>query len=311
MVTPYRRKAPEMRREMVWVQRKRFMGWACSQCAWEFNPSGFPTGNSIGEMKQNYERQRDMEFESHVCAGLLVRSFQRLRTIDLGFDKDRLLEVMLNPRPGGYQNLDINSYHKQLIERISNIPGIRSASFADLSVPSPQAWRDTVSVKSADALTGASVRTSEETVSPGFFATLGIRLIRGRDFAETDDDRHARFGIASRSLAERLFPNGDAIGKSVRFGVMPEFQDIQIVGIASDARILDLRDAAPPVIYVSYLQYPKWAQWGNLFVRANESPEVLAKTIGREIDSLGHEYALRTRTIEQTMCCSHVLACTD
>jgi predicted permease len=234
-------------------------------------------------------------------AGLLVRSFQRLRTIDLGFDRDRLLEVMLNPRPGGYQNLNINSYHKQLIERISNIPGVRSASFADLSVPSPQAWRDAVSAKSTDALTGASVRTSEEMVSPGFFATLGIRLIRGRDFAETDDDRHARVGIVSRSLAERLFPNGDAIGKSVRFGVMPEFQDIQIVGIASDARILDLRDAAPPVIYVSYLQYPKWAQWGNLFIRANESPEVLAKTIGREIDSLGHEYALRTRTIEETM----------
>ena len=54
--------------EMVWVQRKRFTGWACSECAWEFNPSDIPAGNTLAEIKQNYERERDKEFESHVCA---------------------------------------------------------------------------------------------------------------------------------------------------------------------------------------------------------------------------------------------------
>jgi len=53
---------------MVWVQRKRFMGWACSECAWEFNPSGMPAGDTIAEMKDAFERQRDAEFRSHVCA---------------------------------------------------------------------------------------------------------------------------------------------------------------------------------------------------------------------------------------------------
>ena len=57
-----------MRRDMVWVEKERFRGWACSECAWAFNPSGVPTGNTIAEMKQNYERQRDVEFGSHVCA---------------------------------------------------------------------------------------------------------------------------------------------------------------------------------------------------------------------------------------------------
>jgi hypothetical protein len=54
--------------EMVWVERDRFMGWACSECAWQFNPSGIPAGSTLGEIKHNYERQRDKEFESHVCA---------------------------------------------------------------------------------------------------------------------------------------------------------------------------------------------------------------------------------------------------
>ena len=54
--------------ELVWVQRKLFTGWACSQCAWQFNPSAIPTGNTLAEIKELYERERDKEFASHVCA---------------------------------------------------------------------------------------------------------------------------------------------------------------------------------------------------------------------------------------------------
>jgi len=54
--------------EMVWVEKERFTGWACSKCAWQFNPSQIPSGKTIGEMKQNFERQRDGEFKWHVCA---------------------------------------------------------------------------------------------------------------------------------------------------------------------------------------------------------------------------------------------------
>ena len=54
--------------EKVWVERGRFMGWACSGCGWEFNHSRIPAGNTLAEIKLNYERERDKEFESHVCA---------------------------------------------------------------------------------------------------------------------------------------------------------------------------------------------------------------------------------------------------
>ena len=57
-----------MRREMVWAVKELFRGWICSECAWKFNPSGPPAGNTIAEMKEHYERQRDREFLSHVCA---------------------------------------------------------------------------------------------------------------------------------------------------------------------------------------------------------------------------------------------------
>ena len=56
-----------VRRKLVWVEKPNFAGWACSECAWTFDPPEMPRGRSIGEMKQNYERQRDEQFQTHVC----------------------------------------------------------------------------------------------------------------------------------------------------------------------------------------------------------------------------------------------------
>jgi hypothetical protein len=68
VVKPSGHKPPAMRREMVWVETKGFLGWSCSQCAWKFNPTGVPAGHTIAEMKQHYEQLRDDEFQSHRCA---------------------------------------------------------------------------------------------------------------------------------------------------------------------------------------------------------------------------------------------------
>jgi predicted permease len=153
----------------------------------------------------------------------------------------------------------------------------------------------------ADSSTGIHLMANAAMVSPGFFRTLGITLLRGRDFVEADDQHRPHLAIVNSNLAERLFPNGDAIGKRIRFGFMPDYENIEIVGTASNARIFDLRDATTPVIFLSSFQYPSESEWGGLLVRTKEAPESLEKTIGQEIESLGHEYALRTRTVAQTI----------
>jgi predicted permease len=232
-------------------------------------------------------------------AGLFVGSFARLRSLDLGFHKESVLEITLNPRPGGYKNLDLNSYHKQLLARVSSLPGVDSVSFGDATIPSPEGWHDTVSAMTADSSSGIHLTANAASVSPGFFRTLGIPLLRGRDFTETDDQHHPHIAIVNSNLANLLFPNGDAIGKRIRFGFMPDYENIEIVGIARNARIFDIRDATTPVLFFSTLQYP--SDWGSLIVRTKGSPEALEKTIGQEVESLGHEYVLRTRTVAQTI----------
>jgi hypothetical protein len=238
-----------------------------------------------------------------LAAGLLVRSFQRLRSTDPGFSKDKVLETRLSPKPGGYQNLDTNSYYKQLMEQVSRLPAVRSAAFGDVSISgrANEGWREIVSPMSSDLPTGASQRANGAMVSPGFFQTLGISLVRGRDFEWSDDQRHPRLAIVSSTFAKRLFPRADAFSQHIRFGVMPDLQDMEIVGIANDARVFDLRDASIPVVYLPVLQHPNYTQWGDLFVGTSEPPEVLAEAVDHEIESLGREYPLQTKTLVQVM----------
>jgi predicted permease len=247
-----------------------------------------------------------------LAAGLLVRSFRKLCSANLGFEQESVLQVDLYPRPGGYQNLDISSYHKQLIERTSSLPGVRSLAFSDVSLSDDRSWQDTVSRMSDASGPSAGVATAAVMVSPSFFRTLGIGLLRGRDFGWSDDEHHPHVAIVSSGLAGRLFPSGNALGQRIRFGFMPEFQNLEVVGIANNTRLFDLRNAAAPVVYVSCLQYPQWTQEGHLFVRTREAPEALAQAVGNEIQSLGHEYPLSTKTVaqevDQALVEEHVIA---
>lgn len=234
-------------------------------------------------------------------AGLLVKSFQKLHSLDLGFAGDRLLEVSVHGKPEGHAKADARAYHQQLIERITRLPEVRAVGFAADFLPSPEGWHDAVSVATSDWSRASDGMADTALVSPDFFRAMGIPLLRGREFDWTDDEGHPLIAIVSRSLAQRLFPKGDAIGRRIRFGVMADLQALEIVGVAGDARIFRLREATAPVLYIPRLQHPNWADWTffTVFVRTKEDPERVATAVRKEIESLGQEYVVSTKTVEQ------------
>jgi predicted permease len=232
-------------------------------------------------------------------AGLLLRTFENLRSSDPGFQRTGVLEAALHSQPATGKNLDMNAYRRQLVERAADLPGVVSSAFSSLPVPAgDQGWKETVSPVGSDANPNLSVLATLASVSPGFFKTLAIPLVSGRDFDWNDDPRHAVIAIVDSQTARRLFPAGGAVGQRVRFGVQSEFQDLEIVGVVRSARLVDLRDPNQPVIYVPSPQHPQYGDEGSLFVRANHAA-ALARALDREVRSLGHEYIAETRTIEQ------------
>lgn len=234
-------------------------------------------------------------------AGLFVRTFEKLRSVDLGFAKESLLEFTLNPRPGAEQNFEMAAYRKQLLSRVEQLPGVISGTFSGDPIPHSVAYQDLVAPVSAERNAVTGVLAAERFVWPGFFSTLGVRLVRGRGFEQSDDEKHPAVAVVSTSLAKKLFPNVEAIGQHVRFGVMPGYQDLQIVGVAAPARISDLRDPNVPTIYIAIPQHADWGNGAELFVRTAGPLNAVSRGISEQIDSLGREYAVQIKTVAEVI----------
>jgi predicted permease len=234
-----------------------------------------------------------------VGAGLLARTFEKLSSAELGFEQEKLLEMELATRPDSPSIEQQDAYHQQVIERISALPGVHAVAFTRNFLPVPRGWLDGVAPVSSDPTAELGPRVSLATVSPRFFDTLGIRLLRGRDFNWMDDPRHVAVAVLSHSLAWLLFPGKDPIGQRIRFGVMPEMQALEVVGIVEDARLFDPRAALSNVVYVPSLQHHGWGEWSNLFIRTSGPPAAVANSAVREIEALGREYVSTIKTVAQ------------
>jgi predicted permease len=232
-------------------------------------------------------------------AGLLLRSFENLRTIDPQFQRDQVLQVALQQRPGGFDNLDVPNYREQLVDEVASLPGVLSASFAGIQIPVGPGWRDTVSPLAKDSSADSARLAVYAAVSPEFFHTLGIPLIAGRDFDWSDDQHHPPVAIVDSNLAQRLRPSGDAMGMRVRYGVQPDLQQLEIVGIARSARLVDLRNSDDLVLYVPVSQHPRDAGDGSLFVRSH-NPAAITREVATKVQSLGHEYSPGAKTLQET-----------
>jgi predicted permease len=232
--------------------------------------------------------------------GLLVRSFEKLRTFDPGFEYHHVAFVQLEPTVGsGKIKINEETYCRTLMSEFSKLPGVRSVALSQM-LPGlgfgTATQRAAPSVSSSDA----GVQANPQTVSPGYFRTLDIPLLRGRDFSPEDNEHSPPVAVISRSLAQRLFPSGDGIGNHIRFGTEPEQQQMTIIGIVGDARIPDLQTPWPYIVYSAYFQRPaRTGWWTNVLMGvAYTSPE-LFQAAAAKVRSLDREYVLTSGPADQ------------
>jgi predicted permease len=233
-----------------------------------------------------------------VCAGLFIRSLEKLRSANPGFRTHGLLQVSLVPKPGGYKNIHWLSYERELIERVSNLPGVESAALGHAGPGQPIEWTDTARITGAST---AGIQADLMMAMPGTLPILRIGLVRGRGFTWQDDDRAPRVAIVSEDFAAQLFPKGDAIGRRLDITTQPKWQNLQIVGIASKASIYDLRKRQMPTIYLPTTQYGDYMGYPWLLIETKTSPTAFATPLRQAVESLGREYIFQIKTIEQSI----------
>jgi predicted permease len=189
-----------------------------------------------------------------VGAGLLARTLANLRNLQPGFDRDNVLLFSMDPTVIGYK--DVIPIYERLLVRLRAIPGVRMAS---LSVHSPLTTSvSTTSVKVQNSAEGQKedlAAVNIEPVGPNYFATMGIPLMRGRDFTWDDRDGTTKVAIVSESMARLYFGNADPIGQSISIpGFIGDASWIQIVGEIRDIKIHDLRESDTVTIFPPLFQ---------------------------------------------------------
>ncbi|MEK6299556.1 MAG: ABC transporter permease [Acidobacteriota bacterium] len=219
-----------------------------------------------------------------VGAGLLVKSFSRLMNADAGFVADNLLtmNIELFHFKDPQQRAAIQ---QEVIARIEQIPGVEAAGGGS-GLPPVTAQRVT-----RFAAEGQDVSTSQQNTgyfigtSPGYFHALGTPLIQGRVFDERDSDTAPKVVVINKTLAARLFPGEDPIGKRLKL-INPEQSDQwrSIVGIVGDVKYSGLDDTGDAVVYTPFAQTP--FLWSYVMVRAAGDPSALIPSIRHAVSSV-------------------------
>lgn len=226
-----------------------------------------------------------------IGAGLLIRSFIRLANVNPGFRPDHVLSMQVALPQSRYSGLNVALFHKRLIGRLETLPGVQLAGIArNLPLSGSDASLNFV-IENAPVLASAEQpRAKYRAASAGYFAAMGIPLVRGRYFDHTDGEKTPGVVIVNDTMSRRFWPNADPVGKRMKAG----FDDSQwctIVGIVGDVKHRGLDADINPEMYYHYLQVP--ASLMNfvegtmtIVLRTNADPASLTSAARNEVRNL-------------------------
>jgi predicted permease len=217
-----------------------------------------------------------------------IRHLSNLEHLDVGFKRDNLLLVSLDPEHSGLEGEQLSRAYRELLAPLAAIPGVRSVSLSGATPISGAGANRAVIVPGYDPKPGEICNVAENWVAPKYFETLGTPLLAGRDFDFRDQGR-SRVAIINQTMAHYYFADRSPIGESVSFD--GDDQRYEIVGVVGDSKLYEIREPTYRTIYFNMFQEPSP---GSRFVlRTNIDPDAVAPQVIRTVHS-----ALKTVAIK-------------
>jgi putative ABC transport system permease protein len=219
-----------------------------------------------------------------IGAGLLIKSFNRLLSVDAGFTAENLLTVNLTLVEFKDPQRRAN-FNREVIDRISQIPGVQSVGGGS-ALPPVTAQRATRFAVQGASTDSAGLRTAYfVAATPDYLRALGTPLLEGRAFTERDSDAAAKVLLISRNLARGLFPNESAVGKRLQLVNSEQSNEWrEVVGVVGDVRYSGLDDAGADAIYTPFAQTP--FMWSYLMIRGAVPPQSLIPSVRAAVASV-------------------------
>jgi predicted permease len=220
------------------------------------------------------------------AAGLFVRHMLTLRNVGLGFQRESVLLVTLDPTGSGYQRNQLAPLYGQLLARLAAIPGVRSAALSGVTPVSGAGASRFIDVPGRNEKAEDRRRVVLNWTAPKYFETLGTPLLAGRDF-RFDDQGGPLVAIVSESMARYYFGDRSPIGQLFTFDRQDnrgaaQDQPFQIVGVVGDAKYLNLQEPIRRMVYLHAFQAPQFSAQ-QFSLRTNVRPEAVARDVRRAV----------------------------
>jgi predicted permease len=209
--------------------------------------------------------------------GLLARTMWNLLQMDLGFDREHVLTVRIDPRSGGFLPAQLPALYGQLVERVRALPEVRSASIAASSIAGGGTRSGSINVPGYTPGPRDDMSVDENFIDPGYFETVGMPLVEGRDFDTRDTETAPKVAVINETMARRYFGSSGAIGRRYGYGEAR----FEIVGVVRDAKVRGPRSMTRPMAYRPIRQEIEFAR--SLEVRTHGDPRAVASQVRKII----------------------------
>ena len=219
------------------------------------------TGGSLFLRKGLVTAQVALSFLLLFGAGLFVRSLQNLKTTETGVELDNLITFQLSPDLSGYDDERTVIFYRGLLDRLRSAPGVRSAAIASVPILAGNEWDSSMSVEGHKPADGEDMQAFMNALSPGYFETMKIPFLEGRDFRDSDAKETSTVAIVNRKFADHFFKGRSAVGKRLGQGGGPKSKlTIEIIGVVENSLYEGPREGVRRQVFV-----PLWGRGSAAF----------------------------------------------
>ncbi len=220
-----------------------------------------------------------------VGAGLLLKTFSKLRSVDPGFTPDHLATMRIELPEARYKEVGPQTrFRTQVLDRINSLPGVQAAMISELPLSGDSLDHDFVIDGRPDIAPGDEPSLETRSVMGDYFHAMGIPLQKGRDFGPQDFvDKAPLVGIANEAMVRQYFSNEEPLGKRVRWVRNATVQWITIVGVVGDVKHFGLDVPELPALYSPYTQIAPWKRWMTLVARTQSDAAGMIQPIKEQV----------------------------
>jgi putative ABC transport system permease protein len=220
-----------------------------------------------------------------VGAGLLIKTFWKLRSVERGFNPDHVVTMRVELPEVRYKEVAPQSrFRSQILAGMNSLPGVQAAMVSEVPLSGDSLNHDFVIENRPPIAPGDEPSLETRSVMGDYFKVMQIPLKAGRDFGPQDFDEKAPLvGIANEAMIRQYFQNEDPLGKRVRWARNSQIEWITIVGVVGDVKHFGLDLPEQPGLYTPYTQISPWKRWMSIAARTRADPGSMAQSLKQQI----------------------------